>query len=75
MAGTKVTQDSWLHMMHADSSHWKNYVDAGNFIPITPAVQLINRFEFEPNNPDVYGGAVAGYHSARAGKEGAGSSF
>ena len=29
--GTKVTRDSWLHMMHADSSHWKNYVDAGNF--------------------------------------------
>ena len=46
--GTKVTRDSWLHMMHADSSHWKNYVDAGNFYSNHSAVQLINRFEFEP---------------------------
>lgn len=35
-------------MMHADSSHWKNYVDAGNFYSNHSAVQLINRFEFEP---------------------------
>ena len=37
--GTKVTRDS---------SHWKNYVDAGNFYSNHSAVQLINRFEFEP---------------------------
>lgn len=46
--GTKVSRDSWMHLLHAGSPRWQTYIDAGAFQSNHSAVQLINRFEFEP---------------------------
>ncbi len=47
--GTRVTQDNWMHMLHAGSPHWQSYIEAGAFQSNHSAVQLINQFEFEPD--------------------------
>lgn len=46
--GTRVTRDSWMHLLHSGSPRWQTYIDAGAFQSNHSAVQLINRFEFEP---------------------------